>query len=144
MNTRKSYSRCFAEYQYSKKWEKRCIFHLLGSINLIEGYISGEKPGSYFSALKEICDLKGNLVKNREICNWSTNKELPETYIVISSLEWETHAIQKIPGLKESLEEEIDMTKYNDIVFTMKRNKSKGSYGYSYEFIKPCWECINI
>ena len=66
------------------------------------------------------------------------------TDIVISSLEWETHAIQKIPGLKESLEEEKDMTKYNDIVFTMKRNKSKGSYGYSYEFIKPCWEYINI
>ena len=122
----------------------------------------GEKPSSYFLSLEkanyinksmlEIHDLNDNLIKNREGI-LKAQKDLYQklyskgntTNLDQSPLNWVIQHIRRLNNTKkEKLEENINLTEIETVLFKMKNNKSPGPDGYSYEFLKIFWEDLKF
>ena len=112
----------------------------------------GEKPSSYFLSLEkanyinktmlEIHDLKDNLIKDRKGILKAQKDFYQKLYtegnstaLDQSPLHWVTQYIQRISDVtKDKLEEDINMTELENVLYKMKNNKAPGPDGYSYEF----------
>ena len=122
----------------------------------------GEKPSSYFLSLEkanyinksmlEIHDLKDKLIKNREGILKAQKDFYQKLYstgnttnLDQSPLNWVTQHMRRLNNTKkEKLEENINLTEIETVLFKMKNNKSPGPDGYSYEFFKIFWENLKF
>ena len=122
----------------------------------------GEKPSSYFLSLEkanyinksmlEIHDLKDKLIKNRDGILKAQKDFYQKLYssgnttnLDQSPLNWVTQHMRKLNNTKkEKLEENINLTEIETVLFKMKNNKSPGPDGYSYEFFKIFWENLKF
>ena len=118
----------------------------------------GEKPSSYFLSLEkanyinksmlETHDLNDNLIKNREGILKAKKDFYQKLYskgnttnLDQSPLNWVIQHIRRLNNTKkEKLEENINLTEIETVIFKMKNNKSPCPDGYSYEFFKIFWE----
>ena len=122
----------------------------------------GEKPSSYFLSLEkanyinktmlEIHDLNDNLIKHREGILKAQKDFYQKLYskgsitnLEQSPLNWVIQHIRRLNNTKkEILEEDINLTEIETVLFKMKNNKSPGPDGYSYEFFKIFWEDLKF
>ena len=97
--------------------------------------------------MREIFDLNGKLVKDREGILNAQKEFYQKLYrkeetinLENSSLHWVTQYIKRIPGgIKEELEKEVELEEIKITVFATKNNKSTGLDGFSNEFLKLFW-----
>ena len=92
--------------------------------------------------MREIFDLNGKLVKDREGILNAQKEFYQKVYrkeetinLENSSLHWVTQYIKRIPGgIKEELEKEVELEEIKITVFATKNNKSTGLDGFSNKF----------